>query len=150
MTGVQTCALPISAKTTVRVREGGRGNAYVNGHNTADEGRELRRFDQFREDLGRRGGRGQANDRAAPVTPRRRERRHRGRLPGARRGQSELNAGPGGRHLPDQRALPVLIRVPGAGVISRPDLAPAAPVDPSAAPADRATTAPATASGWVM
>lgn len=44
----------------------------------------------------------------------------------------------------DQRALPVLIRVPGAGVISRPDLAPAAPVDPSAAPADRATTAPAT------
>ena len=44
----------------------------------------------------------------------------------------------------DQRALPVLIRVPGAGVISRPDLAPAAPVDPSAATADRATTAPAT------
>lgn len=43
-----------------------------------------------------------------------------------------------------QRALPVLIRVPGAGVISRPDLAPAAPVDPSAAAADHATTEPAT------
>lgn len=46
-----------AAKTTVRVREGGRGNAYVNGHNTADEGRELRRFDNVREDRGRgRGG----------------------------------------------------------------------------------------------
>ena len=32
-----------------------RGQGYVNGHNTADEGRELRRFDQFREDRGRRG-----------------------------------------------------------------------------------------------
>lgn len=49
-----------AAKTTVRVRpEGGRGNAYVNGHNTADEGRELRRFDTLREDRGRgRGGKG--------------------------------------------------------------------------------------------
>ncbi|WP_414616621.1 pseudouridine synthase, partial [Stenotrophomonas muris] len=48
-----------AAKTTVRVREGGRGNAYVNGHNTADEGRELRRFDNVREDRGRgRGGKG--------------------------------------------------------------------------------------------
>jgi len=48
-----------AAKTTVRVREGGRGNAYVNGHSTADEGRELRRFDNVREDRGRgRGGKG--------------------------------------------------------------------------------------------
>ncbi len=29
------------------------GQAYVNGHNTADEGRELRRFDNVREDRGR-------------------------------------------------------------------------------------------------
>jgi len=36
--------------------ERGPGQAYVNGHNTADEGRELRRFDHVRED--RRGGRG--------------------------------------------------------------------------------------------
>ncbi|MEG1678890.1 MAG: pseudouridine synthase, partial [Stenotrophomonas sp.] len=48
-----------AVKTTLRVsREGGRGNAYVNGHNTADEGRELRRFDNVRED---RGGRGRGN-----------------------------------------------------------------------------------------
>jgi len=49
-----------AAKTTVRVsRDGGRGNAYVNGHNSADEGRELRRFDNLREDRGRgRGGKG--------------------------------------------------------------------------------------------
>ena len=49
-----------AAKTTVRVsRDGGKGNAYVNGHNTADEGRELRRFDTLREDRGRgRGGKG--------------------------------------------------------------------------------------------
>lgn len=49
-----------AAKTTVRVsREGGRGNAYVNGHNSADEGRELRRFDNVREERGRgRGGKG--------------------------------------------------------------------------------------------
>ena len=49
-----------AAKTTVRVsREGGRGNAYVNGHNSADEGRELRRFDNVREERGRgRGGNG--------------------------------------------------------------------------------------------
>ena len=49
-----------AAKTTVRMgREGGRGTAYVNGHNTADEGRELRRFDNVREERGRgRGGKG--------------------------------------------------------------------------------------------
>ena len=33
-----------------------RGSGYVGGHTTADEGRELRRFDAFREDRGRRGG----------------------------------------------------------------------------------------------
>ncbi|MFT4256628.1 MAG: pseudouridine synthase [Pseudoxanthomonas sp.] len=43
-----------AAKSTVHVGGGRGGNAYVNGHNTADEGRELRRFDTFRED-GRRG-----------------------------------------------------------------------------------------------
>ncbi|WP_374011781.1 pseudouridine synthase [Pseudoxanthomonas koreensis] len=46
-----------AAKSTVQVgRDGSRSQAYVNGHNTADEGRELRRFDHVRED--RRGGRG--------------------------------------------------------------------------------------------
>ncbi|WP_045757961.1 pseudouridine synthase [Xanthomonas albilineans] len=44
-----------AAKAVVQVGRG--GNAYVNGHNAADEGRELRRFDTFREDRGRgRGG----------------------------------------------------------------------------------------------
>ena len=32
-----------------------RGHGYVGGHTTADEGRELRRFDAFREERGRRG-----------------------------------------------------------------------------------------------
>ncbi len=46
-----------AAKTAVHVGKGRGGQAYVNGHNTADEGRELRRFDNFREDRGRgRGG----------------------------------------------------------------------------------------------
>jgi 23S rRNA pseudouridine2605 synthase len=45
-----------ASRTVVNAR--GAGNAYVNGHNTtADEGRELRRFDNVREDRGR-GGRG--------------------------------------------------------------------------------------------
>ncbi|MFT4196900.1 MAG: pseudouridine synthase, partial [Pseudoxanthomonas sp.] len=44
-----------AAKATVQVGGRGGGNAYVNGHNVADEGRELRRFDSFREDRGRRG-----------------------------------------------------------------------------------------------
>jgi len=52
-----------ASRSTVHVggREGsgGRSNAYVNGHNTADEGRELRRFDTLREDRGRgRGNKG--------------------------------------------------------------------------------------------
>lgn len=34
-----------------------RGPGYVGGHTTADEGRELRRFDNMREDRGRRGNR---------------------------------------------------------------------------------------------
>ncbi|WP_242107807.1 pseudouridine synthase [Luteimonas aquatica] len=44
-----------AAKSTVHVSGESRGKAYVNGHNTADEGRELRRFDHVREDRGRRG-----------------------------------------------------------------------------------------------
>ena len=49
-----------AAKATLHVgRDGGRGNAYVTGQNGADEGRELRRFDNPREDRGRgRGARG--------------------------------------------------------------------------------------------
>ncbi len=47
-----------AAKSTVHVSRDGRSNAYVNGHTSgADEGRELRRFDNLREDRGR-GGRG--------------------------------------------------------------------------------------------
>jgi 23S rRNA pseudouridine2605 synthase len=46
-----------AAKSTVHVGREGRSHAYVNGHSTADEGRELRRFDHVREDRGR-GGRG--------------------------------------------------------------------------------------------
>jgi len=43
-----------AAKATVHIGAGrGTGQAYVNGHNTADEGRELRRFDHVREDRGR-------------------------------------------------------------------------------------------------
>lgn len=46
-----------AAKSTVHIGAGrATGQAYVNGHNTADEGRELRRFDHVREDRGR--GRG--------------------------------------------------------------------------------------------
>lgn len=45
-----------AAKTALHVGKARTGQAYVNGHNTADEGRELRRFDTFREDRGR--GRG--------------------------------------------------------------------------------------------
>ncbi|WP_017169188.1 pseudouridine synthase, partial [Xanthomonas phaseoli] len=47
-----------AAKSTVHVSRDGRSNAYVNGQTSgADEGRELRRFDNLREDRGR-GGRG--------------------------------------------------------------------------------------------
>ena len=43
-----------AAKSTVHIGAGrATGQAYVNGHNTADEGRELRRFDHVREDRGR-------------------------------------------------------------------------------------------------
>jgi 23S rRNA pseudouridine2605 synthase len=46
-----------AAKATVHVSREGRSQGYVNGHNAADEGRELRRFDHVREDRGRgRGG----------------------------------------------------------------------------------------------
>ncbi|WDI92028.1 pseudouridine synthase [Xanthomonas campestris] len=48
-----------AAKSTVHVSRDGRSNAYVNGQTSgADEGRELRRFDNLREDRGGRGGRG--------------------------------------------------------------------------------------------
>ena len=55
-----------AAKATVHVgREGRSSQAYVNGHNTADEGRELRRFDNVREDRGRfgnkKGGQGRSS-----------------------------------------------------------------------------------------
>src|SRR5690554_6211942 len=46
-----------AAKSTVQVGGQHRSNGYVGGHSTADEGRELRRFDNVREDRGR--GRGQ-------------------------------------------------------------------------------------------
>jgi 23S rRNA pseudouridine2605 synthase len=45
-----------AAKSTIDLTGKGRSHGYVGGHNTADEGRELRRFDHVRED--RRGGRG--------------------------------------------------------------------------------------------
>jgi len=51
-------------RTTVRMdSEEGRGKAWINGHNTADEGRELRRFDNVREEPRR--GRGKPKSRGA-------------------------------------------------------------------------------------
>ncbi|MEO5629393.1 MAG: pseudouridine synthase [Thermomonas sp.] len=44
-----------AAKATVHVGGEQRGQGYVGGHSPADEGRELRRFDNVREDRGRRG-----------------------------------------------------------------------------------------------
>ncbi|GAA5009571.1 rRNA pseudouridine synthase [Pseudoluteimonas lycopersici] len=46
-----------ASKSTVHVGSERRQQGYVNGHNAADEGRELRRFDHVREDRGRRGPR---------------------------------------------------------------------------------------------
>ena len=46
-----------AAKSTLHVGGQHRSNGYVGGHSTADEGRELRRFDNVREDRGRRGQR---------------------------------------------------------------------------------------------
>jgi 23S rRNA pseudouridine2605 synthase len=46
-----------ASKSTVHVGAERRQQGYVNGHNAADEGRELRRFDHVREDRGRRGPR---------------------------------------------------------------------------------------------
>jgi 23S rRNA pseudouridine2605 synthase len=51
-----------AAKATVHVGREGRGQAYVNGHNTADEGRELRRFDHVREERGRFGNKKKRGD----------------------------------------------------------------------------------------
>ncbi len=45
-----------ATKATIDMTGKSRAHGYVGGHNTADEGRELRRFDHVRED--RRGGRG--------------------------------------------------------------------------------------------
>jgi 23S rRNA pseudouridine2605 synthase len=45
-----------AAKSTVQVGGQHRSQGYVGGHNTADEGRELRRFDHVREDRRGRGG----------------------------------------------------------------------------------------------
>jgi 23S rRNA pseudouridine2605 synthase len=42
-----------ASKSTVQVDSQRRSPGYVGGHNTADEGRELRRFDHVREDRGR-------------------------------------------------------------------------------------------------
>ncbi|KQZ67809.1 hypothetical protein ASD53_00320 [Lysobacter sp. Root559] len=49
-----------ATKSTVHLSGGERSPGYVSGHNTADEGRELRRFDNVRED---RGGRGRGGPR---------------------------------------------------------------------------------------
>src|SRR5690606_39113539 len=46
-----------AGKSTVLVGGQHRSNGYVGGHSTADEGRELRRFDHVREDRGRGRGR---------------------------------------------------------------------------------------------
>jgi len=51
-----------AAKATVHIGREGRTQAYVNGHNTADEGRELRRFDHVREDRGRFGSKKKRGD----------------------------------------------------------------------------------------
>ncbi|TYT23661.1 pseudouridine synthase [Luteimonas viscosa] len=45
-----------AAKSTLHLTGDRRPQGYVNGHNTADEGRELRRFDHVREDRRGRGG----------------------------------------------------------------------------------------------
>jgi len=51
-------------RTTLRMNtEEGRGNAWINGHNAADEGRELRRFDNVREEPRR--GRGKVKSKGA-------------------------------------------------------------------------------------
>jgi pseudouridine synthase len=48
-----------AAKATLHLTGEARGKAYVNGVNTADEGRELRRFDNVREERGRGGRKAQ-------------------------------------------------------------------------------------------
>jgi 23S rRNA pseudouridine2605 synthase len=49
-----------ASKSTIDLTGRARSQGYVGGHNTADEGRELRRFDHVRED---RGGRGRGGPR---------------------------------------------------------------------------------------
>ena len=45
-----------AAKATLHIGGEHRAQGYINGHNTADEGRELRRFDHVRDDRRGRGG----------------------------------------------------------------------------------------------
>jgi len=53
-----------ASRTTVHMdTDQGRGKAWINGHNAADEGRELRRFDNVREDARR--GRGKPKSKSA-------------------------------------------------------------------------------------
>jgi 23S rRNA pseudouridine2605 synthase len=94
-----------AAKSTVHVGGERKSQGYVGGHNTADEGRELRRFDHVRDD--RRGGRGKkghggltvSGEAAAkagarafkPKGPRQQGQRLR---PGEQRGGSEAGSNP--------------------------------------------------------
>ena len=115
-----------ASKSTVHV--GGRsGSGYVGGHNTADEGRELRRFDHVREDRRGRGGKKphggltvsgeaaakQANKAFKPKGPRQPGQNARHGKPGAGGGQENpaafrtwyvpdgVDTGPSGHRNPD-------------------------------------------------
>ena len=90
-----------AAKATVHVGGQHRSNGYVGGHSTADEGRELRRFDNVREDRGRgRGG----------------PRKHGGLTVSGEAAAKQVNKAfkPKGPRQPGQRA-PRGDRQPGAG-----------------------------------
>jgi 23S rRNA pseudouridine2605 synthase len=58
-----------AGKSTVHVGGQHRSNGYVGGHSTADEGRELRRFDHVREDRGQAGPQGVQAERPAHARP---------------------------------------------------------------------------------
>jgi 23S rRNA pseudouridine2605 synthase len=90
-----------AAKSTVHVGGQHRSHGYVGGHSTADEGRELRRFDNVREDRGRgRGG----------------PRKHGGLTVSGEAAAKQVNKAfkPKGPRQPGQRA-PRGDRQPGAG-----------------------------------
>ena len=90
-----------AAKATVHVGGQHRSHGYVGGHSTADEGRELRRFDNVREDRGRgRGG----------------PRKHGGLTVSGEAAAKQVNKAfkPKGPRQPGQRA-PRGDRQPGAG-----------------------------------